>query len=56
MFQHGELVCLGAADGGVQASFAFAGREDIPQPDAVREQARQALVVGQSGQFVAEDD
>lgn len=46
-----EIVGSGRTDGGVEAAFAFACTQDIPQAEAVCEQAREAVGVGQAGQI-----
>jgi hypothetical protein len=60
-FQHGtervqalEIVGGRLADRGIEAAFALAGAEYVPQADAVRTQARQALYIWQRRQVFAD--
>lgn len=48
MAQAVEIVGGRLADGGIEATLALAGGQHVPQAEAVREQARQALVVRES--------
>jgi nucleoid-associated protein YgaU len=49
-----EVVRGRLADGGIEAAFAFAGGQHVPQAEAVRQQARQALGVRQRTQVFAD--
>jgi hypothetical protein len=49
-----EIVGGRLADGRIQAAFAFAGGQHVPQAEAVGEQARQTFGVGQRIQVLAE--
>lgn len=53
LMQPDEIVGGGVADAGVEAAFALAGAEHVPQAEAVRQQARQPFGVRQAGQVLA---
>jgi transposase InsO family protein len=50
-----EIVRGRLADGGIEAAFAFTGGQHVPQAEAVRQQARQALGVRQRIQVFADE-
>lgn len=51
--QPDEIVGGGVADAGVEAAFALAGAEHVPQAEAVRQQARQPLGIRLAGEILA---